>query len=185
MEKLRPHVVTFPRSGTHYFDKVFSKEAKVKIETSHSVNWLIDADNNKTRTIITIVRDPKDCISSYIAYEENRLVGTQWEINKTRLHQIVTEYILLHHFLYEKADYVIDFDDLITHPEGVAKKIIKLLDIKEDQMYLFDGQFGEEDKDFIESSKKLLHYDNKNLDDFNIDACYFYYNKLLQRKVII
>lgn len=185
MKKQRPYVVTFPRSGSHYFDRVFYKETKLRIETSHAVNWLFDKDNNKQRTIITIIRDPKDSIASYIAYEENKLKDSGWHVDDNRINQIITEYILLYSFLYENAEHVIDFNDLIAHPEYTTKKILALLDIKEKDIHLFDGYFGDEDAFFIESSKNLPSYNKDILNSFNVDACYFYYNRLLTKKIVV
>jgi len=181
--KYRPHLTTYPRSGAHYFDRVFYKNTKFHIEHSHSVDWLYDRKNNKARVVITIARDPKDSIASYIAHEKNKFSGLDWYVNDTRVSQIITEYIVMYNFLYEHADYIIDFNDLVGKPEETVKRLFTLLDVSEKDCHLFDGHFGHEDPFFVESSKELPGYDRARLDDFNLDLCYFYYHRLLEKKI--
>lgn len=179
MNKIAPHLVTYPRSGSHYFDRLIYKEAKFHIERSHIVHNLLDKDNNKKRTIVTIVRDPKDSISSYVALEKYLS-----HCDPPRINQMITEYVLLYSFLYENADYVVDFEDLVQHPDAVTKKILNLLDINEENSYQFVTDIDYNSKNFVESSKELKVYEDVDLDNFNLELCYFYYNKLLGKKTM-
>lgn len=192
-----PYLLTYPRSGSHYFDDLVYKEAKIHIEKSHFVNLLFDKNNNKKRTILTIARDPKDTINSLIAAE------TQYPLKKMNPHfinnkfnKIITSYILLYSFLCEHADYVIDFNDLIKYPDTVIKKTLNLLEINEENYSLFYRGEQPYAKEYIPSSKELSNYDKDILNkyesmfseygfNFNIDLCYFYYNRLLEKKIII
>jgi hypothetical protein len=181
--KYKPHLVTYPRSGAHYFNRVFEKVTNFKIEHSHSVNWLFSPQNKKQRIAITIVRDPRESIASYIAHEQNKFIDYSDNISDSRVDHIVTEYVIMYNYLYEHADYVIDFNDLVSHPEETVKKLFDLLDVEEKDYHLFDGDFGEEDSHFIETSKNLPFYNTDRLGSHNIDLCYFYYYKLLERKI--
>jgi hypothetical protein len=182
--KNAPYLVTFPRSGSHYFDELIYKEKGIHIEKSHSIDSLFDKDNNKKRTIITIVRDPADSIISYRANEEIQNVSPlSWQ--NTRIHQIMSEYILIHNFLYEHADYIIDFNDLILHPKAVVTKIIELLEIPEEDYKNFDRSNYPYAKEYVPSSKSLPSYNKNILEDFDMSLCYFHYNKILERKIII
>jgi hypothetical protein len=179
-----PYLVTFPRSGSHYFDKLVYEKEGIHIEKSHSVDLLFDKNNNKIRKIITIVRDPKDSITSFISLEEQRGRRTLFFQN-LRIHQMMSEYVTINNFLYENADYVIDFNDLLIHPDLVIKKIIELLEINKEDYKNFNTTKDEYPKTYILSSKNLSSYDKNILDNFNMDLCYFYYNKMLERKIII
>jgi hypothetical protein len=179
-----PYLVTFPRSGSHYFDELIYKKEGIHIEKSHSVDLLFDKNNNKIRKIITIVRDPKDSIASYRALEErNKLSPLSWQ--HLRIHQLMSEYITINSFLYEHADFVIDFSDLISHPDSVIKKIIELLEIKKEDYKNFDQRSHLYEKTYVPSSKKISSYNKNILDDIDMGLCYFYYNKMLERKIII
>lgn len=181
-----PYLTTFPRSGSHYFDELVYKEAGIHIEKSHSVTSVFDKNNNKQRSLITIVRDPKDSIVSYIANMHNNGFALLNRSNKQiRINQMLTEYITINHFLYEYADYIIDFNDLVSFPDAVTKKILGLLEINEKDIQLFDTSVHEYAKEYIPSSKVLSHYDDSVLDGFNIDLCYFHYNKILEKKIVV
>lgn len=180
-----PHLVTFPRSGSHYFDELIYKEAGIHIEKSHTLNLLFDKNNNKQRKLITIVRDPVDSVTSYSAYEQSNAGPKPLFAIETRVNQLLTEYILMHNFLYEHADYVIDFNDLVSYPDEVTKKIISLLNINAEDYAFFDTGVAKYSDEYLPSSKILSSYDENLLDKFNFDSCYFYYNKILEKKIII
>lgn len=181
MEKFRLHLATYPRSGSHYFEKIMHSHTKRYIEKSHTVNWLLNQNNEKQRTIITIARDPKDSIASYLAVESRGI----YPITMNRINQVVTEYITKYNFMYDYADYVVDFNDLIKYPDAIIKKILSLSDINEEDYHLTGRDTPDMDAFYLESSKNLPGYDKHNLNDFNIDLAYFYYNRLLEKKMII
>jgi len=176
---LPPHLLTFPRSASHYFDRLVYKKINFHIERSHTVNNLFDKDNNKIRRIVTIVRDPIESISSLVALEKYLVA------NSNRTNEIVSEYILLYSFLYENADYVIEYQDLIKYPDLVTDKVLELLEINKDNYSDFITSINYDSKNFVESSKNLSTYKEINLDEHNIGLCYFYYNRILEKKITI
>ena len=174
-------MLTYPRSGSHYFDDILYKQENIHFTKSHYIEELFDKNNNKTRTIITISRDPVDSISSYLSlYKDLNANGHEFAIIEN-----ITKYILMYSFLCENADYVIDFNDLIEYPEPVIKKILELLNLDKDKYHLFNRNVIPKYKDFIPSSKSLPRYRDDLLDGFDVDLCYFYYHKLLEKKIII
>jgi hypothetical protein len=91
----------------------------------------------------------------------------------------------MYSFLCDHADYVIDFNDLITYPKPVIKRILDLLNIDKNTYSWFDEGYIEKYKGFKPSSKSLSSYDKSMLDDYDLSLCYYYYYKLLQNKIII
>jgi hypothetical protein len=180
-----PYLVTYPRSGSHYFDELFYKEKKIRIQKSHSINLLFDQNNNKEKTIITIARDPRDSIASYIANEEGQPSNAGWPITHKRISQIISEYIYMYNFLYEYADFVVDFNDLVKYPDDLIKKILDLLKIDQQDYKFFTNDPIVYDVGYIASSKNLPFYNKYSLDNLNINLCYFYYNRLLEKKTIL
>jgi hypothetical protein len=180
-----PYLVTFPRTGSHYFNDLIYKELNINIEKSHSVTSIFDKNNNKKKTVITIVRDPKDSITSYVTLEKTQYSPNAITLPDKRIDQILTEYITIHDFLYKHADIVIDFNDLVSHPDSVIKKIISLLEIKEEDYKFFSKNKLEYAKEYCPSSKSLSGYKDTLLENFNIDLCYFYYNRILEKKIIV
>lgn len=179
MENMTPHLLTYPRSGSHYFDKLIYEKAKFHIERSHVINHLFDKNNKKIKKIVTIARDPKESISSWIAL--NKFLSSDYR----GINEMVTDYIFLYNFLYENADYVIDYKDLVGYPDAVTEKILALLGINDKNSSQFVTDIDYDSKTYIKSSTVVPGYKDIELDSFNIDLCYFYYHRLLEKKIII
>jgi len=173
-----PHLLTYPRSGMHFFDDTLYKMEKIHFSRSHFLDELFDKNNNKQRPILTIARDPIDSISSYLAIH-NGIADEFLTIQR------ITDYVLMYAFLYENADYVVDFNDLVEYPEAVIKKILSLLNIDKNTYDSFNRGHIPKFKNYIPSSKSLQHYDKSLLNNLDTDLCYYYYNKLLEKKIII
>jgi hypothetical protein len=173
-----PHVLTYPRSGMHFFDDMLYEKEKIHFTKSHFLDDLFDKNNNKQRVIITIARDPIDSICSYLALPN-------MSNSVFALKQRIADYVFMYSFLYDNADYVIDFNDLIAYPDAVIKKILSLLNIDKDKYTFFDRDEIIRYEHYVDSSKILPNYEKNLLDNFNTDLCYFYYNKLLEKKIII
>lgn len=174
-----PHLITYPRTGSHYLDRLIYKKAKFHIERSHTVNQLFDINNKKTKRIVTIARDPKDSIASWIGL--NKFLGSTYRGTS----EMMTDYILLYNFLYDNADYVIGYEDLVEYPDAVTEKILELLEINDENYLDFVTDVDYDSKTYIQSSKSVPGYGDINLDDFNFDSCYFYYERLLERKIVV
>lgn len=179
VDQVVPYLLTYPRSGSNYFDDTLYKQEKIHFIKSHYMENCFDKNNNK---IITIARDPIDSICSQLSLYQNLDFNGGHDFTVI---ENMTNYILMYSFLCENADYIIDFNDLIKYPELVIKKLLESLNIDKDKYYLFNQNFMPKHKNFIPSSKSLLRYRNDFLDDFNTDICYFYYHKLLEKKIII
>lgn len=179
MNNLPPHLITYPRSGSHFFDKLVYEKTKLHIPRSHTVNWLLDKNNKKIKRIITIARDPRDSVHSWISLHQ------LFTPNDQKINEMITEYILLYDFLYEKADYVIDFNDLVEYPDLVTERLLDLLGIDKENSHIFNTNIDYDSKTYKESSKSLVDYKTTDLDEFNIGLCYYYYNRLLEKKITI
>jgi hypothetical protein len=180
MDTLLPHLVTFPRSGSHYFAKLVNEKTMFNIQRSHSINISFDKDNKKIRKIITIARDPKDTITSLIALQ--RIQG--FDTPDSKINEIITNYIMFYNFLFQEADYVIDFKDLVSIPDAVIEKALELLQIDQKSYLQFPDDTDYDARGLAKGSSKIIPGYNKiNLDNFNMDLCYFYYNKLLSKAI--
>ncbi len=143
------------------------------------MHQLFGKNNEKNRTIITIARDPKESIASWIAL--NKFLGSTYR----GVREMMGDYVLLYSFLYENADYVIDYEDLVESPDAVTKKILELLEIDDTNASQFVTDIDYDSKTYIQSSKSVPGYEEIDLDELDFDSCYFYYHKILERKVII
>ena len=162
----------------HFFDDTLYEIENIHFTKSHFLDEVFDKNNNKQRLIITIARDPIDSISSYLALHDG--ISDEFLIT-----QKITDYVLMYAFLCENADYVVDFNDLVAYPESVIKKILSLVNIDKSQYNLFNRQNINKYKDYKTSSKSLSNYNKNVLDGSDLDLCYYYYHKLLEKKIII
>jgi hypothetical protein len=105
--------------------------------------------------------------------------------NSNRTNEIVSEYILLYNFLYENADYVIDYQDLVKYPDLVVDSVLRLLEINKENFSNFITNVDYNSKNFVESSKSLPGYEEVKLNSHNIELCYFYYKKILEKKITL
>jgi len=177
---LLPHLITFPRSGSHYFAKLVKEKTMFNIQRSHSVNTSFDNNNKKTKNIITIARDPKDSITSLIALG----VAQGFSMTDSKIDEIITQYILLYNFLIQEADYVIDFNDLVLYPDTVIEKILDLIQIDTKSYLKFPDLTDYDTKGLARvSSKSIPFYNDITINSFDMGPCYFYYNKLLSRAI--
>jgi hypothetical protein len=175
-----PHLLTYPRSGSHYFEDMLYEQKQINFTKSHFLTGLFDNNNNKNRPIVTIARDPIDSISSYVARFYFGYPGQEYLVPEK-----ITEYVLMYSFLYEHADYVIDFNDLIRDPESIINKLLSLLDIGEDKYHFFNRDLMTKYEGFLPSSKSLPEYSKDRITSHDTSLCYFYYNRLLEKKITI
>jgi hypothetical protein len=156
------------------------KEAKINFNKSHYVDQLFDKNNNKMRVVITIARDPVETLTSYLAMTVINERNHEFIVSER-----ITEYTLMYSYLCNNADYVIDFNDLVKYPKDVIEKLLDLLDINSYHYNIFNRNVVPKYRGFIPTSKTLAGYQKDILDGYNLDSCYFYYNKLLEKKIII
>lgn len=180
MNILLPHLVTFPRSGSHYLAKLIHEKTMFNIQRSHSINISFDKNNEKIKTIVTIARDPKDTIISLVALQRALGVDTP----DSKINEIITQYIMFYNFLFQEADHVIDFKDLISIPDRVLEKTLELLQINQTSYIEFPDETNYNAKGLAKGSSKIIEeYKDISLDNFNMDLAYLYYNQLLSKAI--
>jgi len=183
VDKVVPHLLTYPRSGSHYFDDILYEKEKIHFTKSHYIEKIFDKNNNKIRPIVTISRDPIDSISSYLSLYNGS--GLHPDAHEFIIDEKITEYILMYSFLCEHADYVVDFNDLIAYPEPVIERILNLLNIDKNKYNVFNRNIIPKHEAFVPSSKSLPKYYKYVLETFDFELCYYYYYKLLEKKIIV
>jgi hypothetical protein len=115
-------VGSFPRSGNHFLVKVLRiLFPKTKVNWfEHNISWLETKPN-----VITIARNPVDCISSWINFTQDTRID--------RAERILEWYCAYQNKCIELKNSIciIDFDKLITDIESTVNKICSVYEIKE------------------------------------------------------
>jgi hypothetical protein len=162
-------IITYPRSGAHYLQRLMFSATGKLIEFSHKKDI-------SGSTVITIARDPFESIHSHVVMKKH------YDINDgyTKLDNI--QYISTYDFLYEDAQIVIDYNNLVKSPENITEKVLNMLGLKKS---LANSLTLNDDKDSLHlvSSKSSPEYKNKQFSLSDIADCYEPYNRLLSKAV--
>jgi hypothetical protein len=146
-------ILSFPRSGSHYLQQLLLSRFGVIATRHHS---LVNADNAKY--VISIVRNPVDSIASIIALQKhNSLTGNEEEWLRQKYWNQDILFAMVE--ITEKADIIIDFNELVNHPDLVAEKISSITGLP-----LFKSNApivvrGEPNGGFMPTSKDVEGYD--------------------------
>lgn len=178
-------ILTYPRTGQHLLRYLFDK-------TDANFNWSHNIDNYKfkwksdperpfydgSQKVITIVRDPKDAITSYIVY--NIFQGDLKSDNIVDYLKLIEsaftkEYVLFWEYMLDIVDIYIDYDFLVGNQNNVMYKL--------SNMFNFNYNPDKEDsildyKKHIMSSKDHEYYNIvlEAVAQFDLKKCYDIYN---------
>jgi hypothetical protein len=162
-------IVTYPRSGANYLHNLIFNYSSISIGYVHKTD-------NINGTIITIARDPFESIHSDVAMRKH--YHPEEGYNKT----YNTRYIDMYNFLYNNADIVIDYKDLIESPNQVVEKTCNILGLE--KLLNDRPQRGDdEDQSYLVSSKTSPQYKEKHFNIEYINDCYEPYTRLLSRSI--
>lgn len=165
-----PLILTYPRSGSHYLNSLLLSHYGVKFDKSHEIQ---DADY-----IITIARNPFDSMHSNLTMM--RHYGENIEFSK----EFEQQYIETYKGLYDTANYVIDYDDLVNSPELTVTQLCKTLVISPDPAKYLPVEdmphYGH-----LAFAKTSPEYNNVYFTKDDLIEAYEVYNKLLTKAVTI
>lgn len=122
---MKPILVTYPRSGQHYLVDLFKQQLGHDLEYTHD---LVIRGYDK---YITIVRDPLECMASWVAMEVHcgPLEGTKEYPIEIYINQAIKEYILFYTYALKNVNIFIKYEDLIEFPESVINLLSKELNL--------------------------------------------------------
>lgn len=163
-------LITYPRTGSHYFRDLILQKLDIKMSASH----LKDDANG---LVITIARDPYDTLQSFLTMSAHydQEVGTKAEIDK---------YSNLSRFLHSRANIVIDYNTLVKNPSLVVKAMSDVLDKTISENSYKNTIIDKPEKGHLVSSISSALYNNNYLDKQDLSDAYNAYQLLLSRKLI-
>jgi hypothetical protein len=144
-------LITYPRSGSNYFAEYFYQLTGSYISKSHNV------DHSMGKKIITIVRNPLDCMASRTAM----ICETESIKNFLDLPNIlgkdIEDYLDFYRKIILEANIFIDYENFINNPKETMSKVLEQLDIPykmTDYNQTLDKKSG-----YLISSKDTLIYE--------------------------
>lgn len=170
-------IVTIPRSGSNYLQDRLVQHTGIYVKKSHELQ------NNK---MITIVRDPVDFLTSFLARE-----SIYYKESFNRFLSSPKEYCFADWFTHNDMEIVDDFDiiikyeSLINSPFETVKMVADKMSIEiiEDryESTLVDQAY----KKYVVSSKNIKEYDKikKIVEQQDLTRTYEIYNKFLVKAI--
>lgn len=132
---------TYPRSGQHFL----RNNIKQRIEVPHlpiKFEWTHDLLFNDYDIIITSVRDPKECMASYIAmtlhYEDISPLREKQPI-RFYVDAAKMEYMLFSKYALEKVNYIYKYEDVVDNIDNVLYNLINKLELDDNNYKLKTG----------------------------------------------
>jgi len=122
------YIYAYPRSGSHYLKALLTTRLGTDTVRSHDLEHY-----KKGQHLISVVRNPLDCITSDAAIGMYHK-GFDPETGLWNVVNFMTwSYIKTLKEIYKKADTIIDFNNLVSDPEGTAIAIAKIVDVPVNQ----------------------------------------------------
>jgi hypothetical protein len=164
-------IITCPRSGSNYLQNLIVNATGKHIDFSHIADKSIN-------TIITVARDPFDSMHSHLTMRKH------YHPDVTFSNEDTLYYKYLYNFLYENANIVINYKDLIEQPDKVIKNICSLLGFNQvSRKNLVELVPDNKEYSYLRSSKISPEYLNEHFTMDDIIECYEPYNRLLSRAI--
>jgi len=199
-------IVTVPRVGSHYLqERIFAHTGKLIVKYhepkpqtwGYAIKGLLKRDTRfwsglqvDKLKIITIVRDPKDLLTSHVSLaikqrHKGFIVDDENPLNIDNIKILAEEYRDNYLKLEKSSVIVIHYDQLISFPFEVTSAIANRMgiDIVTDKYETSLVDFD----DYVVSSKQLPEYnDIKNIiNDIDISDFYQAYDKISSRVIAL
>jgi hypothetical protein len=152
-------VTTFPRSGSHFLKKHINENFYVDENFIFTHDMVLKESNN----LITIVRNPKDAISSLITmnyhYRVNNKSFQLLSIDKEIMTVKIRYYKYYQYLLNSNVDIIIDYNFLNTNIDQIIDHIGKKLNLKRNNKNIEFLLNNETESKHLITSKESMHYE--------------------------
>lgn len=116
-------LITYPRSGSNYFAEYFNQLTGIHIPRSHNVDYA------RGRKIITIVRNPIDCMTSRVAMICQTENITNFYDLPDVLGKDIEDYVDFYNKIILEAEIFIDYEKFIKNTKEVMSVTLDKLNI--------------------------------------------------------
>jgi len=171
-------IVTVPRTGSHYLQDRIEQHTGVHFKKSHSLQ------NNK---MITIVRDPIDLLSSYVAMDALYYKGGSLE----HFFSFPEKYCFSDWFsdndmeIVDNFDIIVKYESLINSPFETVKKIADKMSLEIIEPRYKNNVRDMPHRNHVISSKSVNGYDKvrQTIEEQDLSRSYEIYNKFLAKAI--
>ena len=169
-------LLTFPRSGSHFLRDMLLQKTGFDLRGTHK-------KNDKADFIITIVRNPLDAFISTIKMDEHYRGTKDGPVRRKDGMLIMKEYVEFHEEMYQRANLVIDYNDLINKPLETVAGVAAALGLEvNDKEYVSTLKDRPEIRYLVSSTKVHIEPDHC-VYTYDLTKPLEAYNKVLQKKL--
>ena len=182
-------LLTFPRTGQHLLRSIL-QSADIELDWTHNIDlpqfiWKADEARpffDGSQTLITLVRDPIDTITSALVYD---MYQNNYTLKNIKMFSgvIVDDYVVFWKYLLENCKIFIDYDDLINNRDKTVDHLFNLLNIKKERD--FGNIIQAYEPNHMVSSKDNHLYDKVKSEvlAMNLNKCYDIYQECKNKTI--
>lgn len=156
------HILTYPRVGSHYLQKLMENKLGVRCHRSHYAIFRFLPQVMRTDTIITIARNPFDAIASELAQNIMHFPDIVQSHTFDYIEKMISTFIVDTERIYNLADIMVKFDDLQFDEDLLLSKLSKALDVpileNDSKVVLSDAPGANAGSSFLVTSRELPEY---------------------------
>ena len=171
-------IVTIPRTGSHYLQDRIEQHTGVYVKRSHELQ------NNK---MITVIRDPIDFLSSYVAMDALYYKGGSLD----HFFSYPERYCFSNWFtdndidIVDNFDIIVKYESLTNFPFETITKIAEKMSIEIIENRYKNNSVDRPHMNHVVSSKNIEGYDKirQIIEEQDLSRTYEVYNKFLERAI--
>ena len=171
-------IVTIPRTGSHYLQDRIEQHTGVYVKRSH------DLQDNK---MITVIRDPIDFLSSYVAMDALYYKGGSLD----HFFSFPERYCFSDWFtdndmdIVDNFDIIVKYESLINVPFETVKKITDKMSLEIIEPRYKNNVRDMPHRNHVVSSKNIKGYDKirQVIEEQDLSRAYEIYNKFLAKAI--
>jgi hypothetical protein len=170
-------IVTIPRTGSHYLQDRIEQHTGLYLKKSH------DLQNNK---MITIVRDPIDFLSSYVALDALYYEGSLERFLSSPDRYCFGDWFAENDMeIVDNFDIIVKYESLIDSPFETVKKIAEKMSVEIIETRYKSNVIDKPYRKYVVSSKNLKEYNRirQIIEQQDLTRTYEIYHKFLAKAI--
>jgi hypothetical protein len=174
-------LVSYPRSGSNYFQLAWKEKNKESLECIRTSNRLEQIQEGKK--IIGLIREPLDSISSRFLITETH--ENNYNLSKeVRVEYAVSEYIKIYEFLNKEAEFLVSILDFVKIDKVINTIYGKNSDpVNQEAIKDKLGRIGKYSTTFVEHENYQMARDL--VQQYDLSVCKRLYKDLYQKRLMV
>lgn len=166
------YLCTFPRSGSHFFAEAFKKSTGINVQKVKSI------PPHRDQAVVTIIRNPIDCLSSIVAMEYSAVDNVE-----DLARGYISYYSDFYKEIYNKAHISLAFEDVISDINQAIADVCEPLRLSYKTIDPDSIVIPPSSPIRIDSSRVLSEYPDfiEMMNGYDLSDCYKYYDRMKDR----